>query len=83
MRHSKILKPIDWYLKWIATIILIVGTAINSLGFYPLGPIVLAVGGVIWLIVSVMWREPSLIVTNTVMTITGLVGLLLKYYQIL
>ena len=66
---------IDQYLKWVATIILIIGTAVNSLGYYPIGPMILAVGGIIWLVVSIMWREPSLIVTNAVMTSTGLAGL--------
>jgi hypothetical protein len=68
-------KTLDWYIKWLATAILIVGTAINSMGYYPLGPIVLAVGGVLWLAISIYWREPSLIVTNAVMTVTGLAGL--------
>jgi hypothetical protein len=72
-------KDLNWYLKWIATAILIVGTAINSLGYYPEGPLTLALGGVIWLIVSVRWREPSLIVTNGVMLATGLAGLAYRY----
>ena len=66
---------IDQYLKWIATAILIIGTAVNSLGYYPAGPIILAIGGILWLIVSIIWREASLIVTNSVMTLTGLIGL--------
>ena len=66
------MKKLDWYLKWVATATLIVGTAINGLGFYPLGPVILAVGGVMWLVVSIMWREPSLIVTNSIMTVTGI-----------
>lgn len=65
----------DQYLKWIATAILIAGTAVNSLGYYPAGPLILAVGGIIWLAVSIMWREASLIVTNGVMTATALIGL--------
>lgn len=71
---------LDWYLKWMATAVLIAGTAVNSLGFYPLGPIILAVGGVLWLIVSLMWREPALIVTNAVMLATGLAGLAWVYF---
>jgi hypothetical protein len=69
------MKDLNWFLKWTATVILIIGTAVNSLGYYPEGPFILAVGGVIWLIVSIRWREPSLIVTNAVMTITGIAGL--------
>jgi hypothetical protein len=71
---------LDWYLKWVATAVLIAGTAVNSLGFYPLGPIILAIGGVLWLIVSLMWREPALIVTNAVMLATGLAGLAWVYF---
>ena len=63
-------------LKWIATAILIIGTLINSLGYYPIGPIILALGGFIWLVVSEMWREPALIVTNAVLFIVGVGGLI-------
>lgn len=71
---------VDQYLKWIATVILIIGTAVNSLGYYPAGPLILALGGAIWLAVSIMWREASLIVTNAVMTVTGLAGLCYTWF---
>lgn len=74
-------KDLNWYLKWIATIVLIVGTAVNSMGFYPEGPLILAFGGVLWLIVSIRWREASLIVTNGVMLATGLAGLAWFYFK--
>ncbi len=48
----------------------------NSLGYYPIVPIILALGGFIWLVVSVMWREPALIVTNAVLFIVGVGGLI-------
>jgi hypothetical protein len=73
-------QDLNWYLKWIATFVLIVGTAVNSLGYYPAGPLILAVGGVLWLIVSIRWREASLIVTNGVMLATGLGGLAWRYF---
>ena len=77
------MKDLNWYLKWTATAILIIGTAVNSLGYYPEGPLILAVGGIMWLIVSIRWREASLIVVNSVMTATGIAGLVLKYYNVL
>jgi len=70
---------LDTLLKWTATLTLIVGTAINSLGFYPAGPIVLVVGGIIWLIVSIMWKEPALIVTNSVLSLVGIGGLFIAH----
>ena len=69
-------KDLNWYLKWLATAVLIAGTAVNSMGFYPQGPLILIVGGIIWLIVSIRWREPSLIVVNGVMTATAAIGLI-------
>jgi hypothetical protein len=66
----------DTFLKWTATVILIIGTGINALGFYPAGPVILVIGSFIWLIVSCMWNEPALIVTNLVLCIVGAAGLL-------
>ena len=70
---------IDVILKWIATITLIIGTFINA-GYphlYPIGPAVLALGGAIWLIVSFMWKEPAWIITNGVLTLVGISGIIL------
>ena len=76
--NNKALK-IDVILKLVATLILIIGTFINA-GFpelYPLGPGLLALGGAVWLIVSFMWKEPALIITNGVLTIVGISGIIL------
>lgn len=65
-------------LKWIATAVLIIGTAVNSAGYYPAGPILLILGGIIWLIVSIRWREPALIATNSLMTLAAVIPLAYK-----
>ena len=68
---------IDSILKWAATVILIVGTFVNATfpNLYPLGPALLAAGGIVWLIVSFMWKEPALIVTNAVLSAVGIIGI--------
>lgn len=71
---------LDQILKWLATAILILGTAVNSLGYYPLGPVILVLGGIIWLTVAIMWKEPALIITNAVMSAVGAGGLLINYF---
>ena len=71
---------VTFYLKWIATVVLIIGTGVNSLGYYPEGPIILVLGGMFWTAVSIIWRETSLIVTNSVMLLTGIGGLILHYF---
>ena len=70
------------YLKWTATGVLIVGQAVVGLGLYPIGPLILLVGGLLWLAVSIMWQEPALIVTNSVMTLTAAGALLYRYLTI-
>lgn len=73
-------KDLNFYLKWLATITLIIGTAVNSLGFYPAGPIILIIGGILWLTVSIRWKEPALIVTNAIMSLTAIVGVAFNYF---
>jgi hypothetical protein len=68
-------------LKWSATLVLIIGTAVNNLGYQPAGPLLLLAGGSIWLVVSIRWKEPALIATNLVMTLTGAGALLYKLTQ--
>jgi hypothetical protein len=69
---------LNW-IKWTATATLIAGTAVNSAGFYPQGPLLLILGGFIWLWAALIMRDRALIVTNLVMSMTGLLGLLYFY----
>lgn len=71
----------DTVLKWTATVLLVIGSGINSLGYYPAGPLVLLVGGTIWLVVSIRWRETALIVTNSVMSVVSVIGLAIHYWN--
>jgi hypothetical protein len=68
--------------KWTATGVLILGTFLNAglPELYPLGPIVLILGGVIWLGAAVRMADRPLIVTNLVMSSVGLLGLLYQYF---
>ena len=67
-------------LKWMATSILITGSLVNSLGIYPAGIFILIIGGLLWLTVSILWREPALIVTNLVMTSVTIIGLMINFF---
>jgi hypothetical protein len=70
------MNSLDTKLKWAATAVLIVATAFTSLNIYPLGPILYLIGGLLWLIVSIRWKEPALIVTNAVLASVNLIGLI-------
>lgn len=62
--------------KWVATVVLIIGSAVASAGFYPGGPIVLLVGGALWLWAAVLMRDVQLMVTNGAMFLASSVPLL-------
>ena len=70
-------------IKWLATIAVITGTAFNSLGMYPQGPMVLVVAGVLWLMVSIHWKDKALIITNGTLTLVSISGLLINYFGLL
>jgi len=64
--------------KWTATALLIVGFGLVSAGLYEAIYIQMS-GGVLWLTAAVMMRDRPLIVTNSVMTLAGVVGLLYRH----
>ena len=70
---------ITLWLEWIGTVVLILGTAVNSMGYYPQGPIMLCIGGFFWMAVSIRWRRASLIAVNVIMTATAIGGMLWHY----
>ena len=70
----------DKYLKWIATGFLMIGAALNSLNIYPYGPLVNLLGGLVWLSVSIMWKEAALITTNIVLASVTIIGLVYTYF---
>jgi hypothetical protein len=72
-------KDIVVYLKWVATVITIAGAVATSINMYPLGPALLNLGAFVWLIVSIMWREWSLIVINATLLLIYTVGLVVKF----
>jgi hypothetical protein len=71
-------KEIVFYLKWLATFVTILGAIATSVNMYPLGPALLNLGAFIWLIVSIMWKEWSLIVINATLLLIYTIGLVIK-----
>jgi hypothetical protein len=66
-------------LKWTATALLIVGFGGVAAGFQDFIYIQMA-GGVMWLTASVIMRDRPLIVTNGVMTLAGIAGLVYRCF---
>lgn len=65
--------------KWVATVLVILATGLNSLAIYPLGPLVNILAGLLWLVVSIVWNDRALIVTNFTITFVCVIGLLINF----
>ena len=70
-----------WYLKWVSTIILLLGIILTANNVYPHNLYVNAVALFGWIIVSIMWNDRALIVINVVgftIYLNGIISYLVK-----
>ena len=70
---------LDWYIKWIASIILVGGVILTSNNIYPLNLMVHAIGMFGWFIVAIIWNDRALLVVNAV-SLALLFNGLVSYY---
>jgi hypothetical protein len=68
----------EFVFEWSSTIILLIGAALTSLNIYPMNVFLSLAGNVGWLVVSIMWRKPSLIVIQLVISFIYVAGLIDK-----
>jgi hypothetical protein len=71
-------KRIEFFFEWTSTIILLAGAALTSLNIYPANVFLSLAGNLGWLVVSLMWRKPSLIVIQLVISFIYVAGLIDK-----
>ena len=56
---------IDWYIKWVASIVILMAMSIRGVDGYQIYDLYLSlVGIVLWGIVSIMWKDRALIMLN-------------------
>jgi hypothetical protein len=63
-------------LAWLASAVLIASAVAASSNLYPWFIYGFLFSNVLWVLIGVLWREKSLIVMNTVLTIIYVIGLL-------
>jgi hypothetical protein len=76
--------PLSWYVKWVASIILISAMIFTANNIYPYNLFLHFVGLSGWLWVAVLWNDRALIVLNSValaIFATGMIAYLLKILQ--
>jgi energy-coupling factor transporter transmembrane protein EcfT len=70
---------IDWYVKWVASVILIISVILTSNNIYPLNLFFYAAGLSGWFVVALLWNDRALLVINAV-SLALLLNGLVSYY---
>ena len=69
-------KTKDWYLKWVSSIILIIGIVLTSHNIYPINLYVSSVGLLGWTIVGFIWKDRAIMVVNLISLVIYVTGLI-------
>ena len=75
------LHDLSWYIKWISSIILLVGMLLTSMDITPYNLYLHLIGVCGWFFVGMMWHDRALIVLNTIL-ISMLSLSLFRYFVI-
>ena len=67
------------YVKWFATITIVVGAVLNSLELSPANFYCMLTGTGLWFIVGMLWFDRALITLNAVIFVIHFIGLVLHY----
>ena len=70
---------LDWYIKWVASVIIIISVILTSNNIYPLNLFFYSAGLSGWFIVALLWNDRALLVVNAV-SLSLLLNGLISYY---
>ena len=68
-----------WYIKWTASIILLIGMVFTALELTPINLFFHLVGVIGWFIVGYMWHDRAMMVVNSVAIFVFVFGILTWY----
>ncbi len=66
---------LSWYVKWISSLIIIVGMVMSSLNIYPYNLYVHLLGVLGWLWVGFLWHDRALILLNAIAVVIFILGI--------
>jgi len=72
---------LSWYIKWVASIFLIIGMILASINLFPYNIMVASIGVLGWLIVGILWHDRALIVLNAISLAIYLMGVVGHYIK--
>ena len=66
----------DWYIKWTASVLLLIAMVLRATGDYPFTDMCLSLvgcGG--WLLVGMLWKDRDLIILNAIASFILMTGI--------
>ena len=67
----------DWYIKWTASVLLLIAMVLRATGDYPLTDMCLSlIGCAGWLVVAMLWKDRALIILNAIASFILMTGIL-------
>ena len=78
---NKVLSPylarIEFSCKWAGTMLIVLSTYCTAIDIIPLNKVLLLAGSLSWLIVGIIWQQPSVWILNIYAVIILTYGLLM------
>jgi len=71
-----VVKPYQW-LAWLSTVCLLAAAMLAAFNVYPVYVYAFILSNSMWTLVGILWKEKSLVVMNTGLTIIYVAGLVL------
>ena len=71
---------LSWYLKWLASIVLVHAMAFTALDMYPYNMYLQFIGVLGWFFVGMLWHDRALIVLNSISLAIYTLGIFNFYY---
>jgi len=70
----------DWYVKWSATVLAVIGVFIMSAGFTTIGQILYALAGICWIFVGMQWSDRAIMIGSAITTTAVCMNLVTTYF---
>ena len=70
---------LSWYIKWVSSVIIIVGMIMSSVNFFPYNLFIHFIGVSRWFVVGLLWNDRSLILLNGIAMVIFSIGIMNHY----
>lgn len=71
---------LDWYIKWIAVIMVVFGIFLQSSGLSPWGQVCYLLGSVCWTVVGAIWNDKA-VMLGSIIPATATALFLVQYFM--